>query len=176
MAYIYETQFSLEHPVNDFDAAKDWLTKTSTELRDILAFHIQCDKDENHIDDFGPNVQSISYQLEDTDSGKIQITTDIPLKQNQLVYLSNWLTGQNADGIGESFERQPFALTTPDEDPFWNYNQEEGDYYEEDYDDDPVMASFDWESNSYPLALVSKSPTLTAADLEFAEANTEMTK
>ena len=38
------------------------------------------------------------------------------------------------------------------------------------------MASFDWESNSYPLALVSKSPTLTAADLEFAEANTEMTK
>lgn len=171
MAYIYETHFSLEYPVNDFDAAKDWLTKTSTELRDILAFHIQCDKDENHIDNFGPNVQSISYQLEDTDSGKIQITTDIPLKQNQLVYLSNWLTGQNADGIGESFEQRPFAL--------WHDNgygdYEEGDY-EEYCDEEPIMASFDWESNSYPLALVSKSPTLTAADLEFAEANTEMTK
>lgn len=54
--------------------------------------------------------------------------------------LSEWVSGQNSDGLGEGFEQQPFAETA-------------ADY--EDEEDEVGMISFDWRDNEYPWERVA---------------------
>ena len=62
------------------------------------------------------------------------------LNQDELDFVSSWITGQNSDGLGEGFEQQEFA---------WMPYDDDDDYY-----DDGEMASFDWQTNNYKLHLV----------------------
>lgn len=60
------------------------------------------------------------------------------LSDQELKQLSDWVSGQNSDGLGEGFEQQDFAETPS------GYGDGE---YDEDYENSS-MISFDWETNN----------------------------
>lgn len=181
--YVYQTNFSLECSVIDYDAAKAYLDEESKDMTEALHKHIQYDtkcgvRHEDAVDDFSAKINSIVWVLDDEISGHITMETNTPLTAEEKAYLSEWIGGQNADGIGEGFEQQPFACyDDPDYDP--------NDYDEDEYEVPAVfMASFDYDRNNYPLTLVSGPEQeesketvmkeendlgLTDADLAFAE-------
>jgi hypothetical protein len=63
--------------------------------------------------------------------------THRPLTDEESKQISEWISGQNSDGLGEGFEQQSFA-------------EIEGD----DENDDWAMASFDWQTNPCTLVVV----------------------
>lgn len=100
-------------------------------------------------------LQSIKWHLVDYGSGYIEVISNEELAENELDEISEYIRGQNSDGIGESFEQQDFA----------NYDAGQYDSYgnklsvwdlDDDYEEDWIMASFDWDRNDYLLNLVAK--------------------
>ena len=124
--YIYRTYFKLDAPVLDKEEAQDYLSE------DEMVSYL--DKD-----DIGSSVieaiEDIYWVLKDEQSGYIELKTNRKLSDKELKPISEWVSGQNSDGLGEGFEQQDFA----------NYPLDEDD----EYDDEWVMASFDWQTNDY---------------------------
>lgn len=128
--YTYRTKFNLVNPVRDFEAAYEYLTE------DDMSTYL---KNDSRIDSYiQDSVESITWILVTEDSGYIELQTTNKLSSEQLKSISNWVAGQNSDGLGESFEQRDFA----------SYEDEYNDY---------VMASFDWQTNDYLFELVSNS-------------------
>ncbi len=79
--------------------------------------------------------------------GKITLVTTREFTEKELDFVSDYVRGQNSDGLGEGFE-QTFEV-----DNHRNYNQHNYNYVdgEEDETDDDYMemASFDWKTNKY---------------------------
>lgn len=164
-SHIYETKFELTDYVNDFKAAQDYLKEENMSV--YLRDHLQ-----NSDRDFSDAISSIDWILQDEISGVIKLTTNRELSMQELSDVSEWVVGQNADGLGEGFEQQPFA----------NYEDPNYDYEEEEEEPFVVMASFDWEHNPYTFHNVTPEQTstienpkeetsplsLTDADLDFA--------
>lgn len=96
--YIYETNFRLECPVNDFDEAYNYLTE------DDMTQYL--DKERCKAT---PDITSVEWILEDEESGKIVVRAIRELTEDELDELSDWIRGQNSDGLGEGFEQQEFA-------------------------------------------------------------------
>ena len=93
-------------------------------------------------------ISSIKWNLTDIDSGNITFKANRELTNEELDWVSNWVSGQNSDGLGEGFEQQDFA----------NYNVGEYDRYSDYYDDSEeewVMASFDWQTNDYKFERIN---------------------
>jgi hypothetical protein len=67
---------------------------------------------------------------------RVDVKTTEKLGEAGLKDLASWISGQNSDGLGESFEQQAFA-------------EREG----ED-EDDWEMVSFDWKTNDSALTLL----------------------
>lgn len=88
-----------------------------------------------------PNVHSVTWDLINESEWEVTLVADCQLPPEQLALLSEWISGQNSDGLGEGFEQQPFAEHEPE------------DY--EDGDAEIIMSSFDWETNPCTLELVS---------------------
>ena len=148
--YFYQTDFSLVRPVNDFDKAYDYLK--DDDMAHYLKSSIDYEKDK--CEDFGlysDDILSVEWELEDADSGVINVVTRNELSPQASEYISDWIHGQCSDGLGEGFEQQPFA-----------------EFYDEDEWGDPdpdtyEMASFDWETNKYPLHLTHASESRETA-------------
>jgi len=135
---FYKTNFSLEWPVNDFDAAHDYLVE-----EDMTVYLIDNLKYEKVSEDEINKIVKIEWNLTDEQSGYILLITTDVLPMNVLDKISDWVSGQNSDGLGEGFEQQPFAET-------------EDDYYDdEDYDREYHMSSFDWKTNKYKFKRIS---------------------
>lgn len=139
--YTYKTDFHLEYPVNDFDEAAAYLEEDN-----MLEYFSDNAAIKNKLD-------GIYWILDDTESGRIIVEAYKPLDENELAVLSDYIKGQNSDGLGEGFEQQEFA------DYDINSYNEYGEYdqslaWEDDYEEDWVMASFDWKYNDYKLELV----------------------
>lgn len=150
---LYQTNFKLAYPVRDMDAAKAYLSED--DMTEILVMH--------HPELDGV-VSNIEWILDDDESGHIDLETTRSLTDVELTMISEWVAGQNADGLGEGFEQQPFATYSVEEDP---YGLEEDEW---------VMASFDWKSNSYAFSPVESDlvpPALTDTDLQFDTPQTE---
>lgn len=150
---LYQTNFKLAYPVRDMDAANTYLSED--DMTEILV---------GHHPELDGVVSNIEWILDDDESGHIDLETTRSLTDVELTMISEWVEGQNADGLGEGFEQQPFANYRVEEDP---YGLEEDEW---------VMASFDWESNSYEFSPVECDlvpPALTEADLQFDTPQTE---
>ena len=130
--YIYRTYFKLTACVNDLSAAQEYLTE------DDMTVYL---KDDSRISEKVRNaVEKIEWILKEEDSGFIELTTNEALSATELKEVSEFVSGQNSDGLGEGFEQQDFAC----------YEDEGLEGYEDsDWDNESIMASFDWESNDY---------------------------
>ena len=135
--YVYRTYFTLVACVNDLSAAQEYLTE------DDMTVYL---KDDNRIPENVRNaVEKIEWHLTDECSGNIELQTNRALSADELKPISEFVSGQNSDGLGEGFEQQEFA----------NYEDEglEG-YDESDWDNEWIMASFDWKTNEYIFEFV----------------------
>ena len=140
----YKTDFNLECPVNDYDAAREYLLED-----DMTKYLIDSLRGDNVNEEEIMKIKNIKWILQDTQSGYILLTTTDVLPNNILSMISEWVSGQNSDGLGEGFEQQDFA------------EYDSGDYYDEDnYDDEYCMASFDWKTNKYPFKRVNSPYSL----------------
>lgn len=138
--YKYQTTFYLLADVLDLDEAQAYL------------------EEDNMLDYFDNEeikrkLKSMTWHLTDCGSGYIEVIANEELSENELEEISAYISGQNSDGIGEGFEQQDFASYDA---ALLNDRGEIDDslLYDDDYEEDWVMASFDWNSNYYVLELV----------------------
>lgn len=127
---VYETKFRLTNPVNDIEAARLYLAED--DMTEYLWDYSSVNPDALKA------IKKIEWILETEDSGKIILTSEKELDEKSLNEVSDWVRGQNSDGLGEGFEQQRFATE--------EIYDEYGDI---DYDAEPIMSSFDWETNYY---------------------------
>ena len=64
------------------------------------------------------------------------------LTDDESAKLSEWISGQNSDGLGEGFEQQPWAWEGEEDGPYYSVDEEE---------DGGHMVSFDWQKNESAL-------------------------
>lgn len=129
--HTYKTSGQLTEPVTDLTAAREYLAKPN--MVDYIKY---CDES------LVPVVHDITWDLTDESSWVVRVITTRELTQAESAKLSDWISGQNSDGLGEGFEQQAFA-------EHGNDNE-----YSDDYDDDWSMSSFDWQTNDCKLELV----------------------
>lgn len=129
--YTYETRGTLTHAI---DADNVSLAQAYLE-EDSMVQYI-----DEELEDF---VESVDWELDDDGFNyKVVAVANKKLTKAQLKQLSEWVSGQNSDGLGEGFEQQEFAE-----------HRIEVNWDEFDYE----MCSFDWTSNDSEFTLVSKS-------------------
>lgn len=137
--FDYFTNFNLNECVNNLTDAQYYLTEN-----DMTVYLKDDIKDEI----FRNKIEHIEWNLRTENSGIIKVITNDKLTDKESEFISEWISGQNSDGLGEGFEQQPFAYYIDNSwnnaDPF-DDNYEEGDY---------IMASFDWQTNEYKLELI----------------------
>lgn len=139
--YTYQTKFYLLADVLDLNDARAYLEE---------------DNMLNYFDNeqIKRKLRSIEWHLIDEGSGYIEVIANTELSDNELEEISAYISGQNSDGLGEGFEQQDFA--NYDNALFDEYGNENYELMlEDDYEEDWVMASFDWQNNDYKLELVS---------------------
>lgn len=139
--FLYRTYFKLEAPVNDLNDARDYLS--SDDMTQYMKY-------DTRVKDFYHKIDKIEWILTDESSGHIDLETSQELTDDELSNVSSWVSGQNSDGLGEGFEQQSFACY--EDNDYYGYNEDE-DY--DDYEDNFVMASFDWRTNDYKFELIS---------------------
>lgn len=138
---LYRTNFRLEYPVIDVSAAQEYLSK------DDMTKYLKSDSRIN--DSTKEKISKITWILRDDQYGYIELETTDEMLDLELSNISNWVSGQNSDGMGEGFEQQDFANYQLENG--WGYDEDEYDDYNEDW----VMASFDWRTNDYKFELVT---------------------
>lgn len=135
--FEYSTTFTLTGDVNDLEEAREYLTE------DDMTVYLK------ESVEFADAIEKIEWVLVSTNHGRIELASNRELTDAELKEVSDWVSGQNSDGLGEGFEQQSFA---------WNEYVEEDDYFEdEDYGyadyGDGEMVSFDWQTNGYAFSL-----------------------
>lgn len=118
---VYYTTFRLTPPVNDLREAQRYLRADN--MWKYLPERLK------------NKISAIEWKLEEESFGVILAFCNAELTKNELAELSDWVKGQNSDGLGEGFEQQDFAM------------HDEGDCY--------AISSFDWEVNDYIFKLSS---------------------
>lgn len=137
--YTYRTYFKLTAPVIDFEAAREYL------IEDEMVVYFN--EDSRRPSSLQGVVISIDWILRDEESGYIEMKSTRELETKELEFISDWVRGQNSDGLGESFEQQDFACYVSNENDDFDYDEFE--------DEDWIMASFDWLTNNYIFVLVN---------------------
>ena len=134
--YTYYTVFNLTNPVLDIDKANNYLHENN--MTNFLINDVKSNPDNKIISNLTSKIEHIQWNLIKDDFGNIIVKTNQKLSNKEALFISDWITGQNADGLGEGFEQQDFAWYIDDDCP------EEGS---------TIMASFDWQTNDYCLIL-----------------------
>ena len=128
----YKTQGLLAHPVSDINAAREFLREHGEHMEQYI-----------YPDAAKQQVHSATWDLLDEGRWEVTLVADTNLGQDQLELLSEWISGQNSDGLGEGFEQQSFSERVPE--------------YDDDVEDDEdiIMSSFDWQTNPCKLEPVT---------------------
>ena len=136
--FTYRTYFNLTNAVNDFEEARKYLTE------DNMTVYLKGDS--RIPEDVRSAVDNIVWILKDIASGYIELTANRSLSTQELESISKFVSGQNSDGLGEGFEQQDFA-----------FYEDEGlvGYEGEEWDNEMITASFDWQTNNYLFEKVS---------------------
>lgn len=136
--FTYRTYFNLTNAVNDFEEARKYLTE------DNMTTYLKGDS--RIPEDVRSAVDNIVWILKDIASGYIELTANRSLSTQELESISKFVSGQNSDGLGEGFEQQDFA-----------FYEDEGlvGYEGEEWDNEMITASFDWQTNNYLFEKVS---------------------
>lgn len=136
--FTYRTYFNLTNAVNDFEEARKYLTE------DNMTAYLKGDS--RIPEDVRSAVDNIVWILKDIASGYIELTANRSLSTQELESISKFVSGQNSDGLGEGFEQQDFACY-----------EDEGlvGYEGEEWDNEMITASFDWQTNNYLFEKVS---------------------
>lgn len=142
---VYRTYFKLTNCVLDFEEARKYLIEDT--MKQYLQNDSRCSTDTYN------KILSIEWILKDENSGYIELKTTEELSTEELNKLSDWVCGQNSDGIGESFEQQDFACYEIGEDCEILDSRYLCDYEGEV---EEVMASFDWNTNDYKFEFIRK--------------------
>lgn len=145
LEFEYFADFKLECPVNDFEAARDYL------IKDDMTKYLIGSFDRKGMETLKPeDIASIKWKLLDDQKGKIILITTRELTAVESKAISDWIKGQNSDGLGECFEQQDFA-ENKDYEENYDEDDEDDDYY--CVNDYYICASFDWRTNNYKLHL-----------------------
>lgn len=129
MVFLYTTNFNLTAPVNDFESAKKYLEEEKTLASIFNRF------DAKRLgEDFIGVVVEISFILIEPNKGNIRVKTIRELTAKEMYTISEFLVGQAADGLGEGFSEQDFAINA--------------------LEDTPCI--FDWVKNNYTLDFIGK--------------------
>ena len=133
----YVTYFSLLNSVSPYKLkdANQYLQEDNM-TKYLIADMKACDIIQSEID----QVIDIEWRLDSESRGRIVLTTKEDLHEQTLLFISEWVLGQNADGLGEGFEQQNWGESRNP----WDYTEDEEDDYT--YQD---MYSFDWRTNQY---------------------------
>lgn len=137
---LYTTHFQLLAPVDDFGAAYEYLKE------DDMTEYLHSDSDISQ--SAKDKVDKIEWVLKDEQSGRIEVKTNDYLSDSESQEISDWVSGQCSDGLGEGFGQQSFACYRVG--GYEGFGGEYDEYYEDEY----VTAEFDWRANSYNLELV----------------------
>ena len=134
---LYRTYFNLDYDVLDFEEARLYL------IEDDMTPFLKNDLPEETKN----KIESITWILKTENSGQIDLVTTSKMSDKELKTISEWVSGQNSDGLGEGFEQQDFAHYSVLE-----MEDNDDEFYS---NDDYVMASFDWRSNDYDFTLIN---------------------
>ena len=134
---LYRTYFNLDYDVLDFEEARLYL------IEDDMTPFLKNDLPEETKN----KIESITWILKTENSGQIDLVTTSKITDKELKTISEWVSGQNSDGLGEGFEQQDFAHYSVLE-----MEDNDDEFYS---NDDYVMASFDWRSNDYDFTLIN---------------------
>lgn len=134
---LYKANFNLNIQVSDncFEEARNYLLEDNMTKYLLETLNLTPIVNTPKLSNLKDKVIEIRWELNKEDKGNIMLTTKEPLCKEELTYLSNWVSGQNSDGLGEGFGQQPFFLIS------------EGENH-------PVGV-FDWETNKYNWKKVS---------------------
>lgn len=130
MTTKYRTGGELTNPVSDINAANAYLKE------DDMTQYVGIWGDTVALKDI---VFDIEWGLTSESTWVVEVITTRPLTDTESAALSNWISGQNSDGLGEGFEQQSFA------------EHFETDRYGDIDEDTYRMSSFDWETNPCTL-------------------------
>lgn len=139
MGVTYRTRFNLTTCVNDYDKAAAYLAA------DDMAAYLKGDPRSETLKP--EEILRCDWVLEDECSGYIECEFTRELTADELTGVSDWISGQASDGLGEGFSQQDFAWIPFDED-------DEDSLYYDPYAGDGEMASFDWQTNNYELTKI----------------------
>lgn len=131
----YKAEFFLSDPVLDIEAAQAYLTD-----EDMTKYVLG----DSRIPPSGRDkIKSVVWDLVSETHGFIIVKTNEYLTEKESAAISDWISGQSSDGLGEGFEQQDFACypdPDADDDDGWGT-------------DEYIMCSFDWQTNKYTLIL-----------------------
>lgn len=159
---IYRTDFRLSAPVNDIKGARNYLRED--DMTSYLIDEIDAAQDEENsyrskgfIGLDSSLILSLKWELTDERHGYVELETKEPLTEKQLESVSDFVSGQNSDGLGESFEQQEFAECFDEEgyDAAMERYEEDGECYPSE-DEYRSYASFDWNTNKYIFSEVKE--------------------
>ena len=159
---IYRTDFKLSAPVNDINEARNYLQEA--DMTSCLIADIDYVQDEGNscrrkgfIGLDSSLILSLKWELTDERHGYVELETKKSLSEKQLESVSDFVSGQNSDGLGEGFEQQEFAECFDEEgyDAAMERYEEDGECYpsEVEYRN---YASFDWKTNKYIFSEVKE--------------------
>ncbi len=140
----YKTNFKLDYPVLDVREAEEYLQEddmTKYLIDDLQNYRKVAQEEVDKVED-------IYWTMTSDSTGSIVLTANDKLLPDTLAKISEWVSGQCSDGLGEGFEQQPFA----------SYDDPDGGYYDDDdeyVDNSYCMASFDWQTNDYKFTQVA---------------------
>ena len=117
----YRTEFKLDCELNDYEAAKEFFETAQMDQAIQVAYELSDIKDE---------ILSIIWVLENENSGYIELNTLIPFDESQLKRISDWVSYQCSDGLGDEFKQEDCSIGV----------NIDGEY---------TTASFDFDTNAY---------------------------
>ncbi len=142
ITYVTVFRLAIEVPVND---ANTYLQEDN--MVDYLKDSVNDDKN-NTIK--SSDLVSITWAVANdghySDHGTIALVTTREFTEKELDFVSEYVKGQNSDGLGECFEQHFEYEETSNID---NYEDDEDEYGDGIGNDTFEMASFDWQTNDY---------------------------